>query len=330
VTRAQGVAAVLLSAIAAAAAAAPLLTPHSPSRQFADREHAPPMLPHVVYPDGRVGRPFVFPVRLVDRLERRYEIVSGRPVPIRWFASGTLASVDESDGPWLPLGGDPVGRDVFARLVYGARLSLGVAALAGAGAVLIGLLVGAPAGFFGGRIDRLLMAVADFILILPAIYVVLAIRAALPLVLATPQVFAAITLVLAGAGWPVAARGVRAIVAAERRKEYADAAYALGAHPLRILLVHMLPAAYPFLLTLWTMMVPGFVLAEATLSLVGLGFPVPTATWGSMLRDGWEGGAIVEAPWLLAPAGALVLTVFALHVLTSDGLRDRSATGTFQ
>jgi peptide/nickel transport system permease protein len=287
------------------------------------------MLPRVVYPDGSVGRPFVYPIRLADRLERRYEIEPDRPLPLRWLSGGTVASVDESAGPWLPLGGDPLGRDVLARLLYGARLSLGVASLAAAGAVLIGLIVGAPAGFFGGRLERVLMAVADFILVLPAMYVVLACRAALPLVLATPQVFAAITIVLAAAGWPVAARGVRAIVAAERRKEYADAAYALGAHPLRILLIHMLPATYSFLLVLWTMLVPAFVLAEATLSLVGLGFPVPTATWGAMLRDGWEGGTFTEAPWLMAPAAALVLTVFSLQLVTSAPAAERPDRGSF-
>jgi peptide/nickel transport system permease protein len=175
----------------------------------------------------------------------------------------------------------------------------------------------------------MLMGVADFILVLPAMYVVLALRAALPLVLSTPQVFAALTLLLAAAGWPIAARGVRAIIARERRKEYADAAYALGAHPLRILLVHMAPATFSFLLVLWPMLVAAFVLSEATLSLVGLGFPVPTATWGAMLRDGWEGGAFTEAPWLLAPAASLVLTMIALQLVTTASPEDRARGATF-
>jgi peptide/nickel transport system permease protein len=173
------------------------------------------------------------------------------------------------------------------------------------------------------------MSVADFVLVLPAIYVVLAIRAALPLVLSVGEVFAAMTVLLAGAGWPLAARGVRAIISAERQKEYAEAAHAMGAGPLRILLRHLLPSTTSFLLSIWTMMVPAFVLTEATLSFVGLGFPIPTATWGAMLRDAWQAGAFLSAPWLMAPAGAIVVTVFALHLLTAIRVVDGPQAGTF-
>ena len=309
---------VLLVLLAGTAAGAPLLTPHSPVQQFTGYENVPPMLPRLTDADGRLVRPFVYPVVLVDRLERRYAEDRGRPSTIRWFAGGTVASIDPAHGPWLPLGSDPLGRDVFARLVHGARLSLGVALLGVLGALALGVLIGGPAGFAGGRTDAWLMAMADFVLILPAIYVALTFRAAMPLVLSVGEVFWALTLILMLAGWPLAARGVRAIVAAERRKPYAEAAYALGAGPLRILLRHLLPSTRSFLAVTGTMMVPAFVLTESTLSLVGLGFPVPTATWGAMLRDAWQGGALTDAPWLMAPAAAIVLTVLALHLVTAD------------
>lgn len=318
-----------LAIIAAAAAAAPLITPHSPIRQFTGYENAPPMRPRVVRADGRLSRPFVYPLRLVDRLERRYTEDRARPMPIRWFVRGSLASVDPGPDPWLPLGSDPVGRDVFARLVYGARLSLGLALVASLGALLVGALVGGAAGFLGGRADAALMALADFVLVLPAIYVVLAFRAALPLVLTVPQVFWALTLVLVLAGWPVAARGVRGIIAAERRKEYAEAAYAMGAGPLRILLRHLLPSTKGFLALTGTLMVPAFILTESTMTLVGLGFPVPAASWGGMLRDAWQGGALADAPWLMAPAIAIVVTVLALHLVTDDRLPEAPQAGTF-
>ena len=329
VTGARAAGLALIALVAGAGAAAPVLTPHDPARQFAGLENAPPMRPRVLTEDGALARPFVYPLVLVDRLERRFAEDRTRPAPLRWFQGGVLASLDSSAGPWLPLGADPLGRDVLTRLLYGGRLSLGVALAAAAGALLLGSLVGGAAGFAGGRTDTILMAAADFVLVLPAIYVVLAFRAALPLVLSVPQVFAALTLVLVLAGWPVAARGVRGIIASERRKEYAEAAYAMGASPSRILLRHLLPATSGFLAVTGTMMVPAFVLTESTLALVGLGFPVPTATWGAMLRDGWEGGALAEAPWLLAPAVAIVLTVLALHLLTTDRLRAGPAAGTF-
>src|SRR5688500_18410318 len=196
----------IFALVVGTALAAPALTPHAPQTHFDEYPTAPPMRPRIIHADGSIGRPFVYPLRLVDRLERRYEADRSRPIPIRWFADGYLASIDEASGPWLPLGSDPLGRDVFARLLYGARLSLGLACVASIAALLVGIVVGGPAGLIGGRLDAMLMALADFVLVLPAIYVVLAFRAALPLVLTVPQVFAALTLVLAAAGWPLAAR----------------------------------------------------------------------------------------------------------------------------
>lgn len=310
-----------------AAIAAPVLTPHTPTQQFADFANAPPMLPYIVE-DGEVRWPFVKPLRLVDRLERRFA-ADAPPVTISWFANGFLMWVDESRGPWLPLGGDPLGRDVFARLLYGARLSVGVACLASLGALVLGVLVGAPAGFAGGRLETVLMALTDFVLVLPAIYVVLAFRASLPLVLTVSQVFWALTVLMAAAGWPLTARGVRAIIAAERRREYAEAAYAAGAGRVRILRRHLLPATRGFLIQMGTLMVPAFLLTEGTMTLVGMGFPVPTASWGAMLRDAWEGGALTDAPWLLAPAVAIVATVLAIHLVADEGERTRAHTGTF-
>lgn len=328
-SRQRSAGALLLSLIATAAAAAPVLAWHTPIRQFPGYEYAPPMLPRLFHADGSFARPFVYPLRSVDRLERRFAEDTSRPMPVRWLLARSFVSIDESEGPWLLLGADPLGRDVFARLLYGARLSLGVACAASAGALLLGVLIGGAAGFLGGWVDRLLMIAADFVLVLPAIYVVLAIRAALPLVLSVPQVFLALTVILSAAGWPVAARGVRSIVAGERHKEYAEAALAIGAGGARILLRHLLPATTGFLATVLGMMVPAFVLTEATLSLVGLGFPVPAATWGAMLRDGWDGRAFTDAPWLMAPAVLIVLTVLSLHLMSSAPRGDRPRAGTF-
>jgi peptide/nickel transport system permease protein len=319
----------VLAAVLAASIAAPALTPHDPIRQFADFENAPPMPPRLFDADGRLTRPFVYPLVLADRLERRYAEDRTRPMRLRFLTGGVLLGVDRSGAPWFPLGADPLGRDVLSRLLYGSRLSLGLAALAALGAVLLGLLVGGAAGFTGGRTETVLMAMTDFVLVLPAVYVVLAFRAALPLVLTVSQVFWALTLVLIVAGWPITARGVRAIVAGERTKEYAEAAKAAGAGPLRILLRHLAPATAGFLAVSGTLLVPAFILTESTMSLVGLGFPIPTATWGTMMREAWQGGALTEAPWLLAPAAAIALTVLALHLLASDRTRDGAQRGTF-
>jgi peptide/nickel transport system permease protein len=306
--------AALLAAIAIVAAGASIVAPHDPGRQFADSSYAPPMPPRIVDASGRWRRPFVYPLRLTDRLERRFSEDREHPVPIQWFSTGVLAKVDESAGPWLLLGGDALGRDIFARLVRGARLSLGVSAIAASGALLLGAVVGALAGFRGGRVDDLLMRTADLVLVLPVIYVVIVLRAAMPLVLSTSEVFWTMVGVLAVAGWPHVARGVRAVVAAERSKEYAEAARAIGAGSWRILLRHLLPASWGFIAVQATLLLPAFILAEATLSFVGFGFAEPTPSWGVMLLDAGQAGTLAEHPWLLSPAAAIVLSVLALHL----------------
>jgi peptide/nickel transport system permease protein len=131
------------------------------------------------------------------------------------------------------------------------------------------------------------------------------------------QVFWTMVVVLAAAGWPLAARGVRSIVAAERSREYAEAARAAGAGSWRILLRHLLPAAGGFLAVHAALLLPAFILAEATLSFVGLGFSEPTASWGLVLGDAGRGRALAEAPWLLAPAAAIAATSMAVTLLTS-------------
>jgi peptide/nickel transport system permease protein len=265
--------------------------------------------------DGNIRRPFVYPVRLADRLERRFVEDQLHPVPLRWFTAGAIVSVDESFGPWLPLGADALGRDIFARLLLGGRLSLGVSIVAAAGALCLGILIGAAAGFAGGRSDELLMRTADFVMVLPAIYVVIVLRASMPLVMSTSRVFWTMAAILALVGWPYPARGVRAVVAAERRKEYAESARAAGAGWLRILLRHLIPAARGYVIVQATLLLPAFILAEATLSFVGFGFAEPTPSWGVMLHDAAQASTLSQAPWLLAPAAAIVISVLAVYLV---------------
>jgi peptide/nickel transport system permease protein len=302
--------AVLLAIIAALTAGASVIAPHEPGRQFPDLAYAPPMLPHVFDDSGRPHRPFIYPLRLADRLEHKFVEDRTMRVPL------TLAGGASDQTPWLLLGGDALGRDIFARLLLGARLSLGVSVVAAAGALFLGALIGALAGFHRGFVDDVLMRVADFVIVLPAIYVVVVLRAAMPLVLTTGEVFWTMVAVLSLAGWPHPARGVRAVVAAEQGKEYAEAARALGAGWLRILLRHLLPAAKGFLAVQAALLLPAFILAEATLSFVGFGFAEPTPSWGVMLHDAAQAGTLADAPWLLAPGVAIVISVLSLYLVS--------------
>jgi peptide/nickel transport system permease protein len=271
------------------------------------------MRPHVIDAEGQWHwPPFGYPIRVVDPIERRYAEDRTRRLTF------TLAAEPpDTAEPWFLLGSDGIGRDVLSRVLAGARLSLGVALLSTLFALVIGAALGASAGYAGGWIDAVLMRAADFVIVLPGIYVVLALRGALPVLLAEAQVFTVLVAVLTFIGWPSVARGVRGIVIVERRSEYAEAARAVGAGPWRLIARHLLPATRGFLAVQATVLVPAFIMAEATLSFVGLGFAVPTPSWGLMLQDAAAVRIAADAPWLLAPAAAIFATVLVIHWVAS-------------
>ena len=302
----------LLILVVFVAVAAPWLAPNPPDRQFDAYLYAPPTRIHGTY---------FYPLRLISRLERRFEEVRERPVSVRWFGAGHLVSSADPNDPLLLLGADSYGRDIFSRLVYGSRASLGLAALATLATMIFGAVVGGIAGYAGGAIDEILSRFSDFVLVQPAIYVVLALRAVMPLVLPPGQVFALLVGIFALVSWPVVARGVRGIIASEREREYVTAGRAAGASPMRLLAVHLMPAARGYLTTQATLLLPAFILAEATLSYVGLGFPTSVPTWGTMLYDASNVALVGEAPWMLAPAAAIFLVVLAVNLVVQGSGR---------
>lgn len=303
----------LLLLVLGTAAAAPWLSTGDVSTQHDAFPLAPPMLPSVRSADGSWHAPFVQRRTLVRRLPATYSR-SDTPLPLAWF-EGSLVRGRVPGEPWLPLGSDTLGRDVWTRLLHGARLSLGLAVAGMGGATLIGTLVGLVAGARGGWIDSTSMRLADLFVAWPALYVVLALRAALPLTLSLSTLFLLMALVLALAGWPVVARGVRGVVASERAREYVTAAEAAGASRAWIMRRHLLPAAAPVLATQAVLLLPAFVLAEATLSYIGLGFSEPTPSWGTMLREASTSYTVRHAPWLLAPAVAIAVVTLAVNLV---------------
>ncbi len=312
-----GIALVVLSC--AGAVGAPVLAPHAVDDHFDGLLNAPPTMPHVRDEAGGWHAPFIYPWRLVDQLEQRYEPDRTTRVPLAWLGGGRLVrSTADRESPLLLLGADGFGRDVFSRLLFGARTSLSLSIVAAFGAMIIGGAIGGIAGYAGGLTDDLLMRASDFIIVLPAMYVALALRSVLPLVLEPRTVFVLLAAIFAVVGAPFISRGVRAIVRTERRLDYAVAAASLGAGHVRLLGRHLLPAGRGFIAVEITMLIPAFIVAEATLSYVGLGFPEPIASWGTMLHDASNIRAFADFWWLLSPAAAMFVLVLGLNLIVQD------------
>jgi peptide/nickel transport system permease protein len=307
---------ILIVVIAIAAVAAPFVAPNAPHVQFDDRSFAPPMRLHVIG-DAGLSAPFVYRQELEGRVSRRYRADVDTPVVLRWFSGGHLVNVPAGQEPLLILGADALGRDLFSRVLFGAQRSLAVALAGVAGALVIGALVGGFAGSQGGRTESTLMWFSDFLLALPGAYLVLVLRGLLPPVLSDWEIFLLLASLFALTAWPHAARGVRSIISVERARDYAEAARAVGAGPIRMFL-HLLPAARGFLALEVVLLVPALLVAEATVSYLGLGFPEASASWGTLLQDAANVRLLPEAPWVLAPAACLFLVTLGLHLVNPE------------
>jgi peptide/nickel transport system permease protein len=240
----------------------------------------------------------------------------------RPLAPPSFQAIDAASRPHL-LGTDTLGRDQLSRLLYGGRISLGVGLLATALALGTGIVLGSLAGFFGGWIDSAVMAAADVFMALPWLYLLLALRAALPLDVAPARALASIVIVIGIAGWARPARLVRGVVLSVRRRDFVIAASASGASPARVLRSHVAPDVLSVALTQASILIPQYTLAEITLSFFGIGIGEPTPSWGSMMGVMLRQELTLAHWWLAAPAAALV-GVSLLYHATADALQRRS------
>jgi len=219
----------------------------------------------------------------------------------------------------FPLGTDELGRDRFSRLLHGMRCSILLAPAAALVSTLIAVSVGLFAGFFGGWVEQVCLSFTDLFLVVPWLFLLITLRAMLPLNV-SPWTSVTVTFLMLGLlGWSQGGRVVRAAAAAIRSSEYLLQARAYGCSDIRLVLVHMLPNLRPILVAQFWLLVPRFLLTEANLGLLGLGVTEPFPSWGNLLAElerNYQN--IYQAPWVLTPAVLLALVVASLHLVISE------------
>jgi peptide/nickel transport system permease protein len=216
------------------------------------------------------------------------------------------------------LGTDELGRDRFSRLLYGTRISLTLAPAAAVLTLFLAVLVGMTAGAVGGFVEQALLSATDLFASMPWLFLLLIVRAALPLNVPAWTSVSFTFLLLGCLGWPGAARVVRAAVRSAKDDGYLLQARAMGTGGIRLWIRQFLPALRPILLAQFWISVPLFVLSEANLGLLGLGISEPVPSWGNLLYELTGHRKIIESPWLLAPAAGLVVTLLAMQSLSRN------------
>ena len=310
------------------AAASPLIAPYDPALQFRGYPHRPPMGIRVSVPWHWVanGVFYVHPVQMTDSLERRFRTDEERRVYLHFFEHGHLLSTRGQDPPWFPLGSDGLGRDLFSRIVYGARVSMMVGLIGVLISFSLGITVGAISGYTGGLTDNLIMRWSEIEMSLPSFYFLLALAAIIPPGMGSVMTFFMIVAIMSFISWAGFARIVRGMVASVRNRPYVEAARALGARAPRILLRHVIPSVLGYAIVAATLSIPGFILGESALSLLGLGIQEPAASWGNLLAQAEDVQNLVRYPWILIPGLFIFLAVMSFNFL-GDHLRDRLDPG---
>ena len=326
---------VVLSVIYLLAIFADFLSVSGRDQRYPEHLYAPPTRVRVAH-EGRLRAPFVYGLQVTRHPVTRAKVFTidrGQTFPVRFFVTGYeyrllgliparlhLLGVDQP-GVLFPFGTDSLGRDMLARVLHGARISLSIGLVGVAISFLLGCLLGGVSGFFGGPADMLVQRVIEFLQALPTIPLWMALAAALPIEWPALRVYFMIVVILSVIGWTGLARVVRGKLLQLRTEDYVTAATIGGATPMTIILRHLLPGFMSYLIVSLTLAIPYMILGETALSFIGIGLRPPVVSWGVMLQQAQHVRTISLHPWLLIP-GLFVVVVVLCFNFVGDGLRD--------
>jgi|HigsolmetaAR201D_1030396.scaffolds.fasta_scaffold03967_4 peptide/nickel transport system permease protein len=309
------------------------LVPYTLDTRFARYIYLPPQPIHF-FDEGRF-RPFVYGIKaeFTKDLRRVFTIDYEQKIPVRFFAKGEpyklfgfipaerhLFVADEG-GIVSLLGTDRQGRDMLTRVVLGSQISLTIGLVGVFLSLFFGTVMGVISGYYGGWIDTSIQRLIELVRCFPSIPLWMALAAALPSTWPPLRTYFAVTIILSLIGWTWLARQLRGIVLSLRQEDYIMAAKLAGASDARIIFRHLIPASFGQIIVVSTLAMPSMILAETSLSFLGLGLRPPLTSWGVLLQEAQNLESLALYPWVFAPALFIVVIVLAFNFL-GDGLRD--------
>ena len=223
--------------------------------------------------------------------------------------------------PFYLLGSDRLGRDVLSRLVYGTRISTSIGLVGVSISLVLGVILGGISGYFGGVTDNVIQRVIEFLMSVPTIPLWMGLAAAIPVTWSPVLVYFIITMIISLIGWTSLAREVRGRFMSWRNEPFVTAARLDGTPQFTIIMRHLVPGFVSHIIASVTLAIPAMIIAETSLSFLGIGLRPPVVSWGVLLQEAQNIRSLAEAPWLLAPGVMVIVTVLALNFV-GDGLRD--------